>query len=184
MKWNFTEMNQHLKEVLMLASIHQIAARLLQSHDPKRAVLLDQSIREMMAQLPECQEAAAAAQRPGVRVIRVLPRGPEVSDAAAGPTLRIIHIRHPARRRGKDKVEQNRTPSWPGLSRPSTSWLMHERLGMRGTSPRMTVIQTSAITSDAAVCTQDSGLAGGGRASERRRVRKKKSVGLLPIKCE
>jgi hypothetical protein len=42
-----------------------------------------------MAHLPECQEAAAAAQRPGVRVIRVLPRGPEVSDAAAGPTLRI-----------------------------------------------------------------------------------------------
>ena len=41
-----------------------------------------------MAHLPECQEAAAAAQRPGVRVIRVLPRGPEVSDAAAGPTLR------------------------------------------------------------------------------------------------
>jgi hypothetical protein len=83
----------------MLASIHGIAARLLQSNDPRLALLLDQRIRELMAQLPECQEAAAAAQRPGVRVIRVLPRGP--SDAAAGATLRIIHIRRPARRRGK-----------------------------------------------------------------------------------
>jgi hypothetical protein len=59
----------------MLASIHAIAARLLQSNDPKLAVLLDQRIRELMAQLPECQEVAAAAQRPGVRVIRVVPRG-------------------------------------------------------------------------------------------------------------
>jgi hypothetical protein len=98
---NITALNQHLKEVRMLSSIHAIAARLLQSHDPKLAVLLDQRIRELMAHLPECQEAAATAQRPGVRVIRVLPRGPEVSHAAAGTTLRIIHIRRPTRRRGK-----------------------------------------------------------------------------------
>jgi hypothetical protein len=38
----------------MLASIDAIAARLLQSNDPKLAVLLDQRIRELMAQLPEC----------------------------------------------------------------------------------------------------------------------------------
>src|SRR5438132_6235845 len=100
MKSNVTALNQHLKEVPMLASIHAIAARLLQSDDPKLALLLDQRIRELMAQLPECQEVAAAAERPGVRVIRVVPRGPEVSDAADGPTLRIIHIRRPARRRG------------------------------------------------------------------------------------
>jgi hypothetical protein len=103
MKSNITALNKHLKEVLMLASIHAIAARLLQSNDPKLAVLLDQRIRELMAHLPECQEAAAAARRPGVRVIRVLRRGPEVPDAAAGPTLRIIHIRRPPRRRGKGR---------------------------------------------------------------------------------
>src|SRR4051812_41876642 len=45
MKSNVTALNQYLKEVSMLASIQAIAARLLQSDDPKLALLLDQRIR-------------------------------------------------------------------------------------------------------------------------------------------
>jgi toxin ParE1/3/4 len=82
-----------------IADLREIAQYHLQSSDPEVAAALEQRIRATIVRIARSPASGpAVVQRPGVRVAFVLRYRYKIFYKLTADTIRIVHIRHSARR--------------------------------------------------------------------------------------
>jgi toxin ParE1/3/4 len=83
-----------------IADLRKIAEHHLQSDESGVAAAIEQGIRATVVRIVRTPESAPRVmQRRGVRVALVLHYGYRIFYRVTGETIRIVHIRHTARRR-------------------------------------------------------------------------------------
>lgn len=86
-----------------LSDLHNIAAHFAAAQDPQVAERLVARIEQVIARISGLPESGRpVAQRPGVRVVPLLPFRYNLFYAVRDETIRVVHIRHTSRR------------AWPG----------------------------------------------------------------------
>jgi toxin ParE1/3/4 len=82
-----------------ITDLRKIAAYHLRSDDPQVAAAIEQRIRATIVRIARSPDSGPpVVQRPGVRVALVLRYRYKIFYHVMGETIRIVHIRHTARR--------------------------------------------------------------------------------------